>query len=163
MNLRVFVRWTPLILCLGLISCGTPAFQQDDQGWVLVRYYTNEEKGISGVEPIDLGEEATIVQEFFPGSVEELGEAALESMDIEEFPESIGTYQGRSLTWSLYSFEAQIYDVGPFNVSVDMAVAESGANSYFVGLVVLPESYEENKEKYQATFFHTLYAFSPLE
>jgi hypothetical protein len=125
--------------------------------------YINEEKGISGVEPVGLGEDVELIQEVFPGSIEELRVAALESMDIDEFPESTGTYQGKSLSWTLYSFEAQINDLGPFNVSLNLAVAEGETNSYFVGLLTLPEKYEENAEKFESTFYHTLYALTPID
>lgn len=128
-----------------------------------MRSYTNTEKGLRGVEAVDLGEDVEVVQEVFPGSIEELRDAALESMNLEEFPESTGTYRGKSLTWNLFSFDAQIEDLGPFTVSINMAVAEGDSESYFVALVALPEGYEENAEKYDSVFYHTIYAFSPIE
>lgn len=128
-----------------------------------MRYYKSEERGFSGLEPIDLGEQAQLVQDVFPGSIEELREAALESIGIEELPESIGTYQGAALTWELYSFEAQIKELGPFTVSLDLAMAEDDTESYFVGLVSLPEKYEEDTDKYQAVFYHAIYSFSPIK
>lgn len=163
MNSITLTRWIPLALCLGLISCTTSTYQKDSQGWVLMRYYTSEEKGFSGIEPVDLGEDVELVQEVFPGSIEELREAALESTDLQELPESTGTYQGTALTWDLYSFEAQIEELGPFPVSLDVAMAEGDSASYFVGLVSLPENNEENADKYQSVFYHTIYALSPLE
>jgi hypothetical protein len=128
-----------------------------------MRYYTSQEKGINGIEPFDLGDDVQLVQEAFPGSLEELRVAVLESTDLQEFPESTGTYQGAALTWDLYSFEAQITELGSFTVSLDVAIAESDTASYFVGLLSLPENYEENADKYQSVFYHTLYAFSPIE
>jgi len=162
-EVKTLTRWISFTLCLGLISCTSSTFQNESQGWVLMRYYTSEEKGISGIEPVDLGEDVQLVQEAFPGSLEELRAAALESIDLQGFPESMGTYQGAALTWDLYSFEAQIADLGPFTVSLDMAIAEGDTVSYFVALVSLPENYEENADKYQSVFYHTLYAFSPIE
>ncbi len=162
-DVKIFTIWISFAFCLGLISCTSSTFQTDSQGWVLMRYYISEEKGLRGIEPIDLGEDVQLVQEVFPGSIKELREAALESIDIEELPESIGTYQGAALTWELYSFDAQIKELGPFTVSLDVAMAEDDSASYFVGLVTLPEKYEENADKFQAVFYHTLYAFSPIE
>ena len=148
---------------LGLISCTPSTFQKDSQGWVLMRNYTDEEKGLSGIKPVDFGDVVVLVQEVFPGSIEELREAALDSIDLEELPESIGTYRGAALSWDLYSFEAQIQELGPSTVSLNVAMAEGDSVSYFVGFVSLPENYEENAEKYQSVFYHSIYAFSPIE
>lgn len=163
MNFNTIAMWVPIVLCLDLISCTASNYQADSQGWVMMNYYTNQEKGISGLQPLELGENVEIIQEVFPGSIQELREAALEQMNIEEFPESIGKYHGRALSWDLYSFEAQIRELGPFDLAVNLAVAEGDSVSYFVALVALPEDYEANTEKYEAVFYHTLYAFSPAE
>lgn len=163
LKLRKLARLIPLILCLGIISCGTPAFQEDSHGWILMRSYTNEEKGLTGVEPVDLGEEVELVQEVYPGPIEELMEIAMDSTNLNELPESIGKFRGKSLSWDLYSFETQIEDLGPFTVLVMVAFAEGDSQSYLVGLVTLPESYQENAEKYDSVFYHTLYALSPVD
>jgi hypothetical protein len=110
-----------------------------------------------------LGDNVELVQEVFPGSLEELATAALDSIDLEEFPESIGTSRGPTLSWELYSFDAQIKELGTFPVSLDLAMAEGDSASYFVGLVTLPEEYDYNPNKYQSVFYHTIYAFSPIE
>lgn len=163
MDFHFLHKWVPLFLCLGLISCTTSTYPTDSQGWVMMNYFTDQENGISGLHPLELGETVEVVQEVFPGSIRELEEAALEQMNIVEFPESFGKYHGRALSWNLYSFEAQIQEVGPFDLAINMAVAEGDSTSYFVALVALPEDYETNTEKYEAVFYHTLYAFSPLE
>ena len=116
MNLQTLIRWIPFILCLGLISGTSSTFQKDSQGWVLMRYYISEEKGLSGIEPIDLGEDVELIQEVFLGSLEELTAVVLESIDLEELPESIGTYRGAALSWDLYSFESQIKELGPMTI-----------------------------------------------
>jgi len=104
-----------------------------------------------------------LVQEVFPGSLEELKAATIESTNSEELPASTGTYRGSSLTWELYMGEIQIPDLGPFTVTILLGIAADDAASYFVGLVTLPERYEENADKFQSVFYHTLYAFSPIE
>lgn len=38
----------------------------------------------------------------------------------------------------MYSFEPQIKELGPFTVTVNIAMAEGGSASYFVGLITLP-------------------------
>ncbi|MES0361677.1 MAG: hypothetical protein ABUK20_12230 [Anaerolineales bacterium] len=162
MNLRTLTRWIPLVLCVGLISC-TTSLDKDSQGWVLMRYYTNEERGLSGVEPIDLGDKAQLVQEAVPGSRDEMVAATLESTTLDEFPESTGSYQGAVLSWDLYSFNTEIPELGPFPVHVDMALAGGESLGYFVALVTLPEESEQFPEKYRSVFLHTIYSLSPLE
>ena len=138
MKIRSLLRWLPLVLVLGLISC-TTSFDKDSQGWVLMRYFTNEETGISGVEPVDLGDKAELVQDSFVGSRAEAEAATLESITLEEFPESTGSYQGANLRWDLYSFETEIPEIGPFEVHIDMALAGDDSQGYFVALVGRPD------------------------
>lgn len=162
MNFRSFIKWFPLVLILGLISC-TTSLDKDSQGWVLMRYYTNEEIGLSGVEPVDLGDKAELVQQAFPGPRAEMVAAAMESTTLEDFPESDGSYQGSVLSWDLYSFDTEIPELGQFPVHLNMAIAEDESQSYFVALVTLPEEYEKFPEKYRSVFLHSLYSLSPLE
>lgn len=162
MKIRTLMRLLPLVLVLGLISCST-SLDKDSQGWVLMRYYTNEEKGLSGIEPLDLGDMAELVQESFVGSRAEMEAATLESTNLEEFPESAGRYQGANLTWDLYSFETEIPELGPFEVHIDMALTGDESKGYFVALVVLPEEHENNPEKYNSIFLHSIYALSPID
>jgi hypothetical protein len=157
------IVWLPFVLCLGLISCSNSNLQNENQGWVLLRYYTNEEKGISGVEPVDLGENIVLAQEIFPGSLEDLKKATLESTTLEELPESTGTFRGSTLNWELYNFDTQIPDLGPFTISVKLGLAADESASYFVGMAALPEYFHENTNKLQSVFSHTLYAFSPIK
>ncbi len=128
-----------------------------------MRYATNQENGVSGVEPVDLGEEVELVQEVFPGSLDELKATILESTNSKELPATTGIYRGSDLTWELYIGETQIPELGPFTVTLLMGIAADDTASYFVGLVTLPEKYEENADKFQSVFYHTLYAFSPIE
>jgi hypothetical protein len=155
--------WLILVISLVLGSCSSAGFNHVDQGWVLVNYYNNPEKGIRGVVPVDLGEEIIVAQEVFPGEFEDLKTATLETTDLEELPPSTGIYQGSALKWQLYQFETQIADVGPFTVSVILGLATDDSASYFVGLVTLPEIFESETEKILSIFYHTLYAYTPLE
>jgi hypothetical protein len=128
-----------------------------------MRFNTSEERGFSGIEPAELGEDVDLSQEVFPGSLEELTTIVMVSIDLEEFPASIGTYRGAALSWDLYSFEAQIIELGPMKVSINLAMAEGDSASYFVGLATSPEKFEENADKYQSVLYHTIYTFSPTE
>ena len=163
MNLKHAGLYLPILLCLGIVSCSSAPFQNDDQGWVLMNYITHQEKGVTGVEPVDLGEDVEMVQEVFPGSLEELKATILESTNSEELPAPSGTYRGSSLTWELYMGETQIPELGPFTVTLLMGIATDDAGSYYVVLVTLPERYEEDADKFQSVFYQTLYAFSPIE
>ena len=149
--------------CLILVGCSSAPFQNQDPGWVLMRYATNEEKGFFTLEPVDLGEEAEIVQDVFPGSMDEMRTEILKAITSEELPEPAGTYQGSTLTWEWYQEETQIPDLGPFDVTLLIGLAADDSSSYFVALVTLPELYEQESEKLSSVFFHTLYAFSPLD
>jgi len=162
MKIRLFIKWFPLVLILGLISC-TTSLDKDSQGWVLMRYYTNEEKGLSGIEPVDLGDKAQLVQEAVPGSRDEIIKATMESTTLDEFPESTGSYQGAALSWDLYSFNTEIPELGPFPVHVDMALTGGESQGYFVALITLPEESEQFPEKYRSVFLHTIISLSPLE
>jgi hypothetical protein len=162
-NFHSIAKWAPLFFCLGLISCTASTYQTESRGWVMMNYYTDQEKGIRGLQPLELGENVDVVQEVFPGSIEELQEEVLKQINIEQFPASIGKYHGKALSWDLYSFEGQLQDVGPFDVAVNLAVAEGDSVSYFVVMLALPEDYGANTEKYESVFYHSLYAFSPLE
>jgi len=162
MKIRTFTKWFPLVLILGLISC-TTSLDKDSQGWVLMRYYTNEEKGLSGVEPVNLGDKAQLVQEVFPGSRDEMVAATMDSTTLEDYPESEGSYQGKAFSWDLYSFDTEIPELGQFPVHINIAMTEGESQSYFVSMVTLPEEYEEFSEKYRSVFLHTIYSLSPLE
>jgi hypothetical protein len=152
-----------LVFCLGLSSCSTASYLNEDQGWILMRYTTNQDKGISGVEPVDLGEDVLLVQEVFPGTLEELKIETQKSISSGELPAPAGTFLGSGLTWELYTGETEIPDIGPFTVAVLLGIAADDKASYFVGLVTLPDSYEEHADKFQSVFYHTLYAYSPIE
>ena len=116
--------------CLVLAACSSTPFQDQDPGWVLMRYATNEEKGIFTLEPVDIGEEAEIVQDVFPGTMDEMRTEILKSITSEELPESGGTYQGSTLTWEWYQEETQIPEyarkiaLNPEAGELDAAMAE---------------------------------------
>jgi hypothetical protein len=152
-----------IVFCLGLISCSSAPVQNQDQGWVLMNYVTSAEKGISGVEPVDLGEDVIVVQEAFPGTLDELKAEIRKDLISGEMPESRGTYRGSVLTWELYEGEAEIPDIGPFTIHLLMGIAAADETSYFVALVALPDSFAENSARFESVFYHTLYGFSPIE
>ena len=126
-----------------------------------MNYVTNEETGVSGVEPVNLGEDVLIIQDAFPGTLEALIAEIKKDIASGELPEATGTYQRSGLIWQVYKGETQITDIGPINVLLLMGLASDDEASYFVALVALPDSYGENSAKFDSVFYHTLYAFSP--
>jgi hypothetical protein len=147
---------------LGLVSC-TTSLQEDSLGWFMMRKYADEEKGISGFEPLGWGENAVIIQESFSGTYDELTQALFDETSLEEYPQSTGTYKGVALNWNLYSFKTQIQDLGSETVQVELAIAEGESKFYFVALVTLPEEFTKNEDKFRSVFLHTIYALSPYE
>ena len=135
------------ILCIGLASCSNPAFQNQDPGWVLMRYATFEEKGVSGIEAVDLGEEIEVVQEVFDGSLDGMKAEILKSITTGDLSSPAGTYKGADFTWEYYILETQIPDLGPFDVTLMLGLSTDDVKSYFVALVTLPESYEEFEKR----------------
>jgi len=86
--------------------------------------FTNEAMGISGVVPEGWNETApgvyargdmttdqtAIIQQAAPGTTaEQLTAALLPQLGIEEFPESVGSYESTALTWDLYIIEVEAY------------------------------------------------------
>jgi hypothetical protein len=162
MKLKLAVFLLASILCLGLASCSSPAFQNQDQGWVLMRYATYEEKGLASIEAVDLGEEVEVVQEVFDGSLDGMKAEILKSITSDDLPSPSGAYKGADFTWEYYILETQIPDLGPFDITLMLGFTTDDIKSYFVALVTLPEIYKENEQKYQSVFLHTMYAFSPI-
>jgi hypothetical protein len=162
MKLKLTVFLLVSILCAGLVSCSSPAYQNQDQGWVLMRYVTDKDKGLAGIEAVDLGEEVEVVQEVFDGSLDVMKAEILKSITSGDLSSPNGTYEGADFTWDYYILETQIPDLGPFDVTLLLGLTTDNVKSYFAALVTLPDSYQENTQKYQSIFLHTLYAFSPI-
>ena len=131
-------------LLLAITAC-TGLQSGHSSGWIAMTPFTNEEYGIRGVVPPgDWIEQGALVQQSFPGTVDELAPVLLAQTSLDQVPEPVGSYRGAALTWNLYAFETQVKDVGPETVRVDMALAEGDSASYLVAMVTLPDAYEEN-------------------
>lgn len=74
-----------------------------------------------------------------PFKVEALMEAVLPQLGLSEVPESVGTLESETLTWTLYKVDVP---VGETTVAVDLAVTEADNKSYLVILQTTPEEYE---------------------
>jgi len=86
-------------------------------------------------------------------SAEELLDALAEGYGLEKRPESTGERQANSLTWALYTFEAQ-------GLPRDLALAESEGLTL---IVILRSPTEERDVLYETVFLPIVDALVPLE
>jgi len=125
--------------------------------------YVDEESGLRGLMPQQgWSEAAEVVLDSAAMDLSEMTAQILnETPDLNELPQRIATYRGRSLTWDLYSSECHLSGLDPL-VRVNLALSEGDSLSYFAALVVLPEAYEANPALYETVFRHAVYALEPL-
>lgn len=133
--------------------------------------FTNEAMGISGVVPEDWNEAApgvyargdmttdqtSIIQQAAPGmTAEQLTAALLSQLDIEELPESVGSYESAAFTWDLYTIEVEAPGV---TIMVDVALAETEVATYLILLQAMPDEYDV---LHDAIFIPAIDALTPL-
>jgi len=153
-----------LVSFLLAVTACTGLQPRHGSGWIAMTPFTSDEYGIRGVVPPgDWIEQGALVQQSFPGTMDELVSVLLAQTSLDKVPEPAGSYRGAALTWSLYAFETQVTEVGPETVRVDLALAEGGSASYLVAMVTLPDAYEENESLVKTVFLHAVYALAPLE
>jgi hypothetical protein len=161
-----------VIVLLFLTGCSA-SVPEGDSGSISLIPFFNADHGISGVVPVTCREQApgswdcpdlaVIVQQAYPGPLEELVDLLLPQLSVEQLPEPVGGYKGRAFDWDLYSLEAQIEDSGFDILRVELALAEEGSRSYIMALVTLPEAYEGHPEFYDTVFTHAVYGLMPWE
>jgi hypothetical protein len=161
-----------VIVLLLLTGC-TATLPEGDSGSIALMPFFNDDHGISGVVPagctesspgnFDCPDLAVMVQQAYPGPLEELVDLLLPQLSVEQLPEPVGGYKGRAFDWDLYSLVARIEDSGFDVLRVELALAEEGARSYIVALVTLPEAYEGHPELYDTIFTHAVYGLMPWE
>jgi hypothetical protein len=160
-----------------LTACGAP-LPAGESGQIALKPFISEELGLRGLAPwncdeVDLGtfycpslspdeSPVIVIQQSFPGMLDELAPLLLESVSLEELPEISGRYRGKIFDWGFFTFESQIRDLGPEKYRIDLAWAEDGSTSYFVALLTMPDAYEANEALYETVFTHALYALAPL-
>ena len=74
------------------------------------------------------------------------------------FPSPRGTYYGRGLHWELYRFDTAIRALDWAGSRLQLALAETGGNTYVMSLIAPPSAYNDDAEKFETVFFHMLYA-----
>jgi hypothetical protein len=147
---------------LVLTGCATLA-HEGESGVIALVPFADEQFRVRGVRPVDgWAEQAVLVQQSAPVSMEELVASLVADTDLVALPSSTGTYKGRFFTWDLYTFTTRLEEVGPDIYRVDIGLAQGESAIYMVGLVTVPLSYPEHEALYESVFHHALYALAPL-
>jgi hypothetical protein len=161
-----------VIVLLLLTGCSA-SLPAGDSGSISLIPFFNTDYGISGVVPVacnetapgnfDCPDLAVMVQQAYPGPLDELVDLVLAQLSVEQLPVPAGSYKGRAFDWDLYSLETQVKDAGPDDLRVELALAEDGSVSYIVALVTLPEAYDGHPEPYDTIFTHAVYGLMPWQ
>jgi hypothetical protein len=111
------------------------------------------------------GEEgmSLVLQQSMTYTLEALVPVVLAQTDLAAMPDPIGKRRGAALDWTVYEFETRLANVGPVLFKANLALAAGDSRSYLVALVTQPPNYAANRARYQAIFYHMLYALAPLD
>jgi hypothetical protein len=166
------------VLLLVLTACSA-SLPEGESGSIALVPFFHQAMGIRGVVPAGCSQtqpgsvecadlisgraQVLLVQQAAPVPLDELVEALLSELTLEQLPEPTGSYRGSAFDWDLYAMETQIKDVGPVTVRLDLALAETDSASYIVGMATLPEDYEANMALLQTVFTHAVYSLAPLD
>lgn len=178
MSSRQWLCGILMVVLLVLTGCSTP-LPEGDSGSVTLIPFFNGEFGISGVVPVTCSEAApgnfecpdlaadgswaAIIQQAYPGPLDELEALVLEQISLERLPAPAGSYEGRAFEWDLYTLEARVKEVGPEPMRLELALAEESSMSYLVALVTLPEAHDAHPELLDTIFTHAVYGLVPWE
>ena len=173
--MKLFVQSLILFMLLATAHTTSPTWAQEatdepTSETVVLVPYTDEAYGIESVVPddwTDVGngifarqnsptDPTVIAQQSAPLNAESLLNALLPQLGLTEAPESVGTYQGAVLEWTLYQVDVA---AGAVNLRVDLALAEAEGTTYVFLLQTSPEDYED---LHISVFLLTLNAFVPL-
>jgi hypothetical protein len=157
---RILVLLAGMLLCVTACNVSLP---EGESGSIALIPFFDRERGMQGVMPLEgWTDRAVLLQESFPGTLDELIAEIAADTDLIALPRSTGTYRGSAFTWDLYQFHTQLADTGPGIYRVDLGLAKSDSAYYFVALVTLPADYAANEPLYKTVFTHALYALSPM-
>lgn len=174
--MRSLVTSVTLLALLTLLGAALPVWAQDgtdepELDVIVLVPHTDEAFGIETVVPdgwTDLGngifgrqttpaDTTVIAQQSAPLRADALLNALLPQLALTDAPESVGTYPGGALEWTLYEVNV---NVDSLNLKIDLALAEQDGVTYLVLLQTSPEDYEA---LHASVFLRTLDAFMPLE
>lgn len=85
---------------------------------------------------------AVVIQQAAPVPVSTLLDLLVGQLGLEETPGEVGTREANGLTWTLYEATVQ-------NLSIDLALAESGGTSY---VILLQSDPDERESLYESVF-----------
>jgi uncharacterized protein len=173
--MKLFTHLLALFMLLALASTGSSALAQEATSEaspeiIVLVPRTDEGFGIASVVPdgwTDLGngivvrqkstdDPTALIQQSAPVNAEYVLNAMLPQLALTEAPESVGTFPGTTLEWTLYQVDI---NTGTINIKVDLALGEADGTTYIVWLSALPEEYEA---LHTSIFLPTLEAFAPL-
>lgn len=166
-----------LFATLFLVSLLTPrlldyattlAAQREEQ--IVLLPLTSEAYGITSVVPEgwqeaapgiharqrDADDPALIAQQSALASPDDVLTSLLPQLGLVEAPQSVGTFRGSALNWTLYQIDVPFDTI---TIRVDLALANEGGTTY---LVLLQASSDEFDALHEGVFLPTLEAFAPL-
>ncbi len=173
---RAVVVWIVAVLALSIIAPLPVLAQGRDETTTLVPFI-NPVSGIKGVAPRGWGLydgqnfapgdplagpslEVALIQQAAAGlNQEALSARLLPVLGIEELPPAAGSYRSDVFTWTLYSLEVTLPQLG--RRVMDGALAQDEAGAYFVALLTEP-GWSDRDRLYETVFRPALAAFAPL-
>jgi hypothetical protein len=171
--MRKVLRCVVLVGVLLILTGCSASLPAGDSGSVALIPFFDMDAGISGVVPatcsqssqgnFDCPDQSAVVQQAYPGPLDELVDLVLAQTSLERLPEPTGSYRGRAFDWDLYSLVAQVEGAGPDAMRVELGLAEQGSVSYIVALVTSPEAYSANPARFDTIFTHVMYGLMPWE
>lgn len=174
-------RYSLALLALAAFSISAPAWAQDataepaaeataESGVIILVPHSDEAYGIESVVPDgwtnggngvflrqnDATDVTVIAQQSAALNPEALLNALLPQLALTEAPESVGTYTGAALEWTLYKIDVS---VGSISLTVDLALASERGATYLVLLQTAPADYDA---LHTSIFLPTLDSFAPM-
>lgn len=177
--MKRLAKYSIILLVLAALNAVVPAWAQDatpettaeaTEGVIILVPHSDEGYGIESVVPDgwtdggngvflrqnDAADVTVLAQQSAPLNPDALLEALLPQLGLTEAPESVGTYPGLGLEWTLYQVDA---NVGSMSLRVDLALAAAEGKTYIVLLQTSPDDYEA---LHTSVFLPTLDAFAPM-
>ena len=171
---RYRLLWIAAVAVL-LIAVALP---DAGSGVVIMAPFTSDASGLRGVVPqgwveVEPGvfargtsstDRTALILQSAPGvALEELAAEAATQLGLERLPDQVGIYSGSSLTWNLYSFDAQLENLGSETFSVNLGLATQDSVTYVVALIASPQDYAAQTPMFETAFKHVLFALAPVE
>lgn len=173
--MKLLGKWMALALVLALIGAAAPVWAQDATAEAtpeVIALIPHTEAGFGYETVVPDGwtsvgngvfarqsspsDGTLIAQQSAPIAANALLTAILPQLALTTAPESVGTYTGQALEWTLYAIDV---NAGTVTVKVDLALAEQDGTTYLVILQTLPDEYDA---LHTSVFLPTLDAFAPL-